>query len=306
MTCLSQRRSRKLWPILGAIVCLSTLAYFAAAARAQPLAQDLDSIEWMAADSSLIVRGSILAVETDNERESFPWHRVYFRVEETIKGTHHRSLAFIVKSSAGDREIRQWRETRPVLVFLKESRFVVARWRQRKYSRYPFAPRTGHSSFSIVGLDPTEETSLYDLSLTAITDPASILKVTKEAAAAPAIAGESCRYWLNVPGGSLMRLAAPVDDRLEYRAKQWLRSEDKQFRREGVGALVFFRSEANADLLRGLFNDPGAWIHAHEKDGRIARKERVYEVREEAHAMLEAWGFEAPLPVIREPLRADN
>jgi hypothetical protein len=47
--------------------------------------------------------------------------------------------------------------------------------------------------------------------------------------------------------------------RLEARARQWVRSEDKDVRREGASALVFFPSDANAAILMGLLDDPASW-----------------------------------------------
>jgi hypothetical protein len=55
-----------------------------AAASGQPIVEDIDSVEWMAADSSLIVRGTVIAEQINEEPEGFVWHTIAFRVDETL------------------------------------------------------------------------------------------------------------------------------------------------------------------------------------------------------------------------------
>lgn len=284
--------------------CLTALAGFEAPARGQPIVTDLDSIEWMAADSARIVRGAVVGLETINAEE-FLWHTVTFRVDETLKGEHRPEIRFLVQSNARDeKEIRRWKdEGRPLLAFLQESRCVVATWRYREWSRFPFAPRTGYRERSFLELTPGAEKSAYDLSLKALNRPEAILRATREAVATPTAAGKLCETWLDLPGsGGLTRLHVPVDSRLEARAREWLRSPDKEFRRQGAAALVYFHSDANAAALKGLLDDPGVWI-VHSLDaGRAERVERAYLVREEAYSVLKAWGYDTARPPRRGPL----
>src|SRR5690242_16367759 len=88
----------------------------AAAARGQPVVEEIDAVEWMAADSSLIVRGTVVAEQINEEPEGFVWHTVAFRVDETLKGVHRPTLRFIVQTNTIDKEIGRWKdERRPLL-----------------------------------------------------------------------------------------------------------------------------------------------------------------------------------------------
>jgi hypothetical protein len=97
----------------------------------------------------------------------------------------------------------------------------------------------------------------------------------------------------------------PADARLEAKALRWIRSDDKDVRREGASAMELFPSDANAAILKGLLDDPASWdVLMHE--GARDREERVYSVREEATSILEAWGYEVPPRVLREPVPAES
>jgi hypothetical protein len=104
-----------------------------------------------------------------------------------------------------------------------------------------------------------------------------------------------------VPGDSLKRLTVPVDSRLEAQARRWLGSADKDLRVLGASALIYFRSDENAELLMGLLNDAATWEYQLVSRGE-KRRERVYEVRAEAWSVLDAWGYPASHPVTRIPL----
>jgi hypothetical protein len=271
-------------------------------ARGQPLADFLESIEWMAVDSSVVVRGAIVALRIDPDADGNVWHAVTFRVDETLKGPHRPMHRFVVWGNLIEKEIPRWKEAgRPLLAFLDESRFMVARG-QRPYARFPLAPRTGHRKGSLIELDAAAETPAYSLDLRPIRRPEEVLRAAKDAIATTSAPGtKPCGYSFMLPGMDLRNLTVPVDARLEAWARQWVRSDDKDLRRLGAAALVFFPSDANAEILRGLLDDPGSWNLVIQESVRL-RKERAYWVREEASSVLRAWGHEVPRGVIREPI----
>lgn len=296
-------RRRGLADVIRLAACLAVAAWFVAPARGQPLVTDLDSVEWMAADSALVVRGTVVGLETEKAPE-FLWHTVTFRVDETLKGEHRPSLRFLLQSNTRDeKDITRWKEQgRPLLAFLRESRCVVAKWHYREWSRFPFAPRTGYRERSFLELAPGAESPAYDLSLKALDGPEAILRATREAIATPPAPGKLCDSWVDLPGDGLIRLTVPIDSRLEARARGWVRSPDRDFRRLGAANLMYFRSDTNVAILRGLLDDPGVST-VHFLDSRRAERiERVHVVREEAYSVLRAWGYEVPRPLPREPL----
>jgi hypothetical protein len=256
----------------------------------------------MALDSSLIVRGIITDLETERRPDGDAWRIVTFRADETLKGTHQPALRFIVWTNGREQELDRWKEQgRPLLVFLEESRCAVAHYRQPEYARFLFAPRSGERPHSFVELDLNGGQGAYTADLQVLTRPNEIVRATKAAIAAPPGPGRPCSAWLRFPGkGDLLRVTVPVDARLETRAHAWARSADKELRREGASALMFFRSDANVAVLQRLLDDPGAWSVAVQEGGRIVRHERWYAVREEAYRILRAWGNDVPRTIFRE------
>jgi hypothetical protein len=278
------------------------LLLWTAAARGQPIIENIDSVEWMAADSTLIVRGTVIAEHKSEQPEGFVWHTVAFRVDETLKGEHRSALRFIVQTNTIDKEIGRWRdERRPLLAFLDDSPRVVARWHSRKWARYRFAPRTGYRKGSLLELGREGAPSAYALDLRALARSEPILEATRNAIHGPSSTATLFSHSFMIPGDGLKRLTVPVDSRLEAQARRWVASNDKDTRVLGVSALVYFRSDENAEILRGLLNDPATW-EQHLVSGAVERRERVFAVREEAYSVLDAWGYHVSHPVTRIPL----
>ena len=276
----------------------------AATATGQPIVEDIDSVEWMAADSSLIVRGTVIAEQINEEPAGYVWHTVAFRVEETLKGQHRPTLKFIVQTNTIDKEIGRWRdERRPLLAFLDDSPRVVARWGSRKWARYPFAPRTGYRKGSFIELGRQGLPACYTLDLRALAGTEPILEAARSAIHGPVSTARLYSHSFMIPGENLKRLTVPVDSRLEAQARRWIRSADKDVRVLGVSALIYFRSDENAELLKSLVNDPASWEHQL-VSGVGERRERVFEVREEAWSVLDAWGVQVSHPVTRIPIPA--
>jgi HEAT repeat protein len=97
-------------------------------------------------------------------------------------------------------------------------------------------------------------------------------------------------------------LMVPVDERLEVRAIERLRSKDYSTRHEAARALRYFKSDENINRMKDLLDDPG-WgylRHAQENDGVEVRH---YGVRNQAYEALQAWGVDVPEPEIREEVR---
>ena len=296
-------------------VAFASLICMAPPACGQPLFGRLASVEWMAADSSLIVRGTIEALSTEKERDRGLWHTVTFRVAETLKGEHRPTIQFMMQSNDVPSEweaIKQWKSRRPeLLVFLHESKCLVARDSPR-YARCEVAPRTGRRDGSVLVVDSENATSVFTLAQDALSQPEEIIRATKAAVAVRQERASLCSHSLMLPHdlvretpwaqtGGGVKLSVPIDARLEAQARQWIKSTAGPRRVTGAEALIYFRSDANAAALKSLLNDPYTREVERHQD-RVVKRERVYQVRAAALAVLEAWGFEVPDVVIREPL----
>ena len=280
----------------------------------QPLFGRMDSMEWMAADSSLIARGTIEALSMEKERDRGLWHSVTFRVAETLKGEHRPAIQFMMQSNDVPSEIElidRWQSRKPeLLVFLHESKCLVARDNPR-YARCDFAPRTGRRDGSVLVLD-SNGTSVFTLAHDALSQPEEIIRATKAAVAVRQERTKLCSHsfmlphdlvretpWAQTGGG--VKLSVPIDARLEAQARQWIKSQDGPQRVKGAQALIYFRSEANAAALKALLDDGYSSQRVEHHQDRVER-ELVYGVREAAVTVLEAWCYERPQVIIREPL----
>ena len=98
--------------------------------------------------------------------------------------------------------------------------------------------------------------------------------------------------------GGHLRLSVPVDQHLEKRAQDSVRSGDPHRRAEGAKALAYFKSDENIALVRPLLNDPGVTYVQPAYEGRAG--ERVFGARHSAYETLKAWGIVVKQPVFRE------
>ena len=237
------------------------------------------------------------------------------RAVETLKGEHRPAIQFMMQSNDVPSEIElieRWQSRRPeLLVFLHESKYLVALDSPR-YARHEFAPRTGRRDGSVLVLDSEDGSSVFTLAQHALSQPEEIIRATKAAVAVRHEGTKLCSNsfmlphdlvretpWAQTGGG--VKLSVPIDARLEARARQWITSEDGPQRVKGAEALIYFRSDANAAALKALLDDGYSSQRVEHHQDRVER-ELVYGVREAAVTVLEAWGYEPPQVVTREPL----
>lgn len=305
---LLSARSGAIAAAFAILMCIAMPAY------GQPLFGRLDSIEWMAADSAAIVRGTIEALSTEKELDGGLWHTVRFRVQETLKGEHQPSVQFVMRSNDISSEVELidgWKEREePLLIFLHESKCLVAHG-NRKYARYDFAPRTGYRDRSLIVLKSENENPVLTMAQQVLSQE-DIVEATKAAITFPGDGAKLCSHsfllphdlvrdthWVKTGGG--VNLSVPIDSRLEAQARRWIKSKDGSLRVKGAEAFIYFRSEANAAALQTLLDDAFS-IEVERHQDRVVRRERVYRVREAAVAALDAWGYERPQVITREPL----
>lgn len=296
---------------LALAICLLQVS-----AIAQPISADADSIEWITMDSTVIVRGTIAALQTRQDSSGGEWHAVTLAVDETLLGQHEPQRQFVVRSNADDLRLRTWHEARtPLAAFLKPSPCLVARDGPR-FMRFALAPRTGWCEGSLIDLSGTAGPQVFTLELSVLSDPAAITRAIEDSIKSAPVQASRCDHRLQLPrqasqntawrrytetGGAIF-LHVPIDARLESQAVRWIESPNGELRVLGAGALLYFRSDANAARLRRLLEDP--YAVRHQRVGREMRLERVYEVRRAAAMVLEAWTGELPQTVTVEPAPA--
>jgi hypothetical protein len=113
---------------------------------------------------------------------------------------------------------------------------------------------------------------------------------------------ESIATGSSIAGNPYAVVYLPVDAELEANAKQWLSSDNKDRRWLGARGLIFFKSDANAALLRSRLTDDGTWSRTQVKRllGPPYRFPEFLEflVRWEAWSVLNGWGIETPQPAL--------
>lgn len=264
-------------------VILVGLALFVSSTptRAQPLFGTASSVETIVRDSSVIVRGVITGLATEQApipTNSFvTWYVVTLRVDQTLKGEHQQTIQFMMMettSADGPAVAALKDENRDLLVFLKESRTVAARrpvW-SAPYERFPLAPWSGFREESLIELRADAVPILFSMEPKQLKGTEAILAVTRAAIAFQPThpPGEEYRFTLPWPivagsywgerynGGT--SLCVPVDSRLEAKAKEWIESQDRAMREAGAAALGHFRSDENVQTLRRLLNDSASGV----------------------------------------------
>ena len=135
------------------------LAWFAlllalpATAHSQPPPAQLESLEWLTADSDAVVRGRIVSISHDRDRDTTGgWETVSFQADETLKGPALQSFRFAARSAGMEKALASWAKDRsPLLLYLVESRRIG----DRHASRFRFSPRIGYGRLCFVELTPT-------------------------------------------------------------------------------------------------------------------------------------------------------
>lgn len=276
----------------------------------------VDSLELMATDCDLIVRGVI-------EDSCFvgskfdPNHNVSgakLRVLETLKGECPETLGAFMSFPRNLNQLQQ--DQQEIVAFLRTERFDLPA------AALGYQTRMGlWEDTAIVLSEKHAEVLFADLSWHK--KPDEILKRLREIArreqktlaelkegSAP-FAHHGTRPPVftfhppsSIAAGSVIagnphsRVFLPVDAELEANALRWAVSKDPNRRWLGARAMIYFKSERNAELLKTMLNDSAAWgrrdmlhlLHlSHPYSPRLL-------VRWEAWHVLAGWGHEIPNP----------
>jgi len=266
---------------------------------AQPLFGHADSIESTVANADLVVIGTLAELgggERADEREG---HEITVAVEQTLK-----------------EDLFSVEPHRRLRVHVRRPAPVLANWRDHSHRLLVAAKVDAPEATAVIDLaDKGLEVLPADFAL--LHDPEAVIRAAKETVRrAPAAVRRVHTVGLAVPraavtgtkweeyyrtGGHLV-LRVPVDERLEKRAHDYIRSESYPKREEGVRALRYFKSDANTARVKMLLNDPG-WAYVYRAQENKGGEVRIYGVRQEAYRTLKSWGSDVEKPTIREEFR---
>jgi hypothetical protein len=279
------------------------------------------ALELMAADCDVIVRGVIddwffIAASED---PTGPACGVRLRVLETLKGDSRQQVNFYLTDA---RDLAVFgRKQQELIVFLRDPLHSVsleaAGYQPPKSASHPvyafgLETRANLWDDSVIVLDEQEAEALY-ADLTWHRKPDEILdrlrvvigrKETTDGFWAPVVfrvsPPASVAAGSSIAGNEFAVVHLSVDQELEADARKWAVSDNPDLRWLGARAMIYFKSDANAALLRGLLNDTATWDRREML--RLLgspldhRDQPQHLVRWEAWQVLNGWGYDPPKP----------
>src|SRR5689334_20538464 len=105
------------------LLVLSLGLVLASEVRAQPLFYTVETLDWMAADSSVVVWAVVadFAQEVDGSKQK--WNTVVLKVRETLKGRHKPFHTYVIPDrdskhlpNADQEELLRWKKTEQELL----------------------------------------------------------------------------------------------------------------------------------------------------------------------------------------------
>ncbi len=256
----------------------------------------VQTIEWLAADADVVVHATILDVIL---RQDSYWTRARARSIEAIKGEVPKEFEFAVH---GETKLLSRYRGREVLLFLR----AKERHSSQQDDPSPSTRVLPHLTFgwAVIGLDENPNDFAVTMDFAVLTRPGPILEAARSGVKHSSGRPRPKSYQvITVPSGTEIgervngfngpSMTLPLDDRLEPKALEWVRSPNPDIRLEGVVALRRFRSEGNIAVLKALLSDPYC------SGGR-------YHVRTGAFNVLTGWGIECGRPVLDLPRPPDR
>ncbi len=254
-------------------------------ASAQPLFGHLESLENAAVQAEVVVVGKIVDFDKDKRLATIA-------VDEMLKGKPVDRLS--VQMMDRDSSILNWKT--------QASRLMVTTSKDRPIAKV---------------LDLTSgELEIMTADFKVVRKAEDVIGIAKETIRRLPADKPIASFQLEVPYAALVgsklgngytnvTLSVPVDDRLEKRAIDSIKSKEYPKRIEGAKALGHFKSEQNIAHLKRLLNEPESSLvfRAEDHDGIEVR---FFNIRESAYNSLEAWGVKVEKPPLRtETLKND-
>jgi len=279
------------WLISLVAACISPVV--SVQAHAQPLFSDAESIECTVANADLVVLGRLVEFGGGGQANGREGREATIAVEEILKGERHQRLR----------------------VDLSDPVSALTGW--KVHSRRLLVAVKGDVPTAATVIDLSDENlEVLTAEFRLLRDPEDVIQVAKETVRRmPAAVRRIHTFGLVVPRdavagttwekyyatGGHLRLQVPVDERLEKKALDSIRSESLQRREEGVRALRYFKTDENIARVKRLLSDPG-WAYLHHAGENKGLEVRIYTVREESYQALKYWGVDAENPMTREEI----
>jgi hypothetical protein len=272
------------------------------------------ALEWMAADCDTVVRGVIeeACFVSRIDDPTGDHYGVRFQVLETIRGAAAKEITCFVRDARDLETLR--RDKQELVLFLRSNRDQGIAYPEGAL-QYRLRARLWDDSAIILNKDAAE-VLFADLSWHH--EPNEIVARLRAVSQNPtkpdnALPSPPCRMeaeppMLHVhPPGNLVAGSSiagnpyavvflPVDSELESNARKWAASSDKNLRWLAARALIYFKSDKNATILKRLLDDSAAW----DRREMLVMTELAYPfeprllVRWEAWHVLAGWGYNPP------------
>jgi hypothetical protein len=266
-------------------------------AYAQPLSPKTESIESMVANSDHVFIATLVKFRRADGNDPNT-HEATIAIEETVKQELFRDEPY-----------------RGLSLTIIRPASVLAGWKERSSRLLVATKEHAPEETAVIELVPDKlEVMTADVKL--LREPEAVIRAARAAVTRlPAnikrvhtfdlevprevVAGTNWEKYYDTSGH--LRLSVPVDQQLEKRAQDYVRSENPHRRGEGVRALAYFKSDENIALVRPLLNDLGITYLQPAYEDKAG--ERLYGVRYSAYETLKSWGIDVERPVFREPVR---
>jgi hypothetical protein len=277
------------------------------------------ALELMAADCDAIVRAVIddFCFVSRSDDPTGDSYGVKLRVLEAFKGKSASKVTCFVSDARDLADLRRKRQE--LVLFLRDNR--------REPTPHPaggleYRARAGLWDDSVIVLNKESAEVLFaDLSWQR--DPEKILTRLRAAAGPVAERDQpdnsrlppanatlpmfdvhppaSIAAGSSIAGNPYAVIYLPVNGALEKSARQWATAEQQDLRWLATRALVYFKSDENAAILKRLLADEATWerremLHL---TGLSYPYEPEFLVRFEAWHVLSGWGYEFPRPEFR-------
>ena len=296
-----------------ALAALAVSALLAAAAPVRAESVIVDSLELRVAQAERVVVGTVVQSQVLPYRSGGGWRWTLARlaVEETLRGPKTREIDVLVR---GGMIAGPWSAPGSRILALLLPRDPAATASDSPPDSAPdgaWIAAPGSSSITDPGLgaivlDP-KAPPIVTRDFRVLRDPSALLTAARAAAKA-AGPGPVEAYPLDTPfdseagkllyAGSVVSVRVPIDAALIAQARAWVRSSEVSERVRGAEILGKVPGKDVDALLKGLLDDPGAWLQSWD-DGR---RERLYPVRRAARDALRDRGVAVGEVVITEPL----
>jgi hypothetical protein len=274
------------------------------------------ALELMAADCDVIVRGVIedFCFVSRSEDPTGDSCGVRLRVIEAVKGKVPEQITCFVSDARDLDELRRGRQE--LILFLRSNRKLPTAY---PAGALEFRTRAGlWDDSAIVLIKETAEVLFADL--TWHRDPDEIIaklraavqpseNIDKRVVSPPACPDAALPIFdfhppasiaagASIAGNPYSVIYLPVNRELEARARKWAVADNPDLRWVAARAMVYFKSDENAAVLRRMLDDEATWERREviRMTGLSYPWQPEFLVRFEVWHVLSGWGYQAPRP----------